>query len=432
VGTRKRIKRGSKQDSHALEDNPFSIFKEGPGKPSPRDAYLFHQRESLIWPIETYWADVGWALACARTPEDIRTAFGLIAQNTNTNSLAPIFRDGSAPSTVESIRQVRKQVGEAVENERSQDDLYQTALHSYQDAERSAFKLSEEHKKQLQNELVRRRKNIREIRIQISIRKGQIRKLNLQKQNETEPSIDAAKPGLAALEDALRTLQHEREADERVCEALMKQINLITPEHEMLTAKRAAHRKVLLDTAEQRLNEARRVTRELVSKLEDQEAFFFRTQVLAFIKQRRYAVTPRSLANAIAGLPYMTARHSAERCAGLKSEIAELRNYTTLIFVTSAWNRRGQRGNLRPVEWYEREIKKLPKFRIIAKRRIPNGFRAYLCEGWYYLKRAITETRRLKLDPRAMPYAITASFLKSVSGTQNPVETAQAEAAQIT
>jgi hypothetical protein len=432
VGTIKRIKRGSKQNSRALEDNPFSILREGPGKPSPHDDYLFRQRESLIWPIETYWAEVGWALACARTPDDIRKAFALIAQNTNISSLAPILRERSEPSTVESIQQVRKQVGEAVENERSLDDLYQTTLHSYQDAERGPFTLSEEHKKQLQNELVRRRRNIREIRIQISIQKGQIRKMRLQKQNETQPSIDAAKPDLAALESGLGTLQAECEADKRVCDALTKQIDLITPEHGKFAAKQAAHRKVLLDTAEQRWNEARRTTRELVSKLEDQEAFFFRTQILAFIKERRYAFTPRSLANAIAGLPYMTARHSAERCNGLKSKIAVLRNYSTLMFIASTWNRRGQRGNLRLVEWFEQEIKKMHKFRVIAKRKIPNDLRVYLCKGWYYLREAIRELTQSKLDPRAMPYAITVRFLRSISSIEDPVEIARAEEAQIT
>ena len=84
------------------------------------------------------------------------------------------------------------------------------------------------------------------------------------------------------------------------------------------------------------------------------------------------------------------------------------------------------------VEWFEREIKKMPKFRITAKRRITNDFRVYLCEGWYYLKQAITEADRLKLDPHATPDAITVRFLKSVSGTENPVESTRAEAARIT
>jgi len=432
VGTIKRKKGASKQNSFALEDKPLSILHAGPGKPGPSDAYLFRQRESLIWLIETYWAEIRWPLVCARTPDDVRSAFRLVSQHTNANALAPMVRENSEFSTVESIRQVRKQLGDAVENERSLDGPYHATLNSFQDAERRAFTLSAEYKNQLKVELVRRQKNVREIRIQVSNQKGQILRARLRKQNEKELSTEVVKPDVAALEGAVRKLQHECEADEVVCSELTKQIESITPENGAIAAEESTRRKLLLEAAAQELSEARSTTQGLEHKLNDQESFYFRTQILDFINEGRYTLTPRSLANAIAGLPYMTARHSAERCAKLESKVARLRNHRTLLFVTSVWNRRNIRGNLRLVEWFEREIKKMPKFRITAKRRITNEFRAYLCEGWYYLKQAISETDRLKLDPRATPDAITVRYLKSSSGTENPVESTRAEAARIT
>jgi hypothetical protein len=424
--------KGSERNRSAAQDNPLSILREGPGKPSPHDAYLFDHRERLIWILEPSWHELGLALMYAQTPDDIRTAFGPISRNASSSLLLPIVRVDSEPSTVKSIQQVRKQLGNAVESERSVDNLHQVRLHSFQDAERRAFTLSDAYKKQLRDELVKRRENVRGIKIQIVNQKGQLRKAELRKQGEKELNTHAAKSDLRAMESALQALQHDCEADEKVCASLKKQIDLVTPEHRVAASEEVARRTLLLDATVHRLNEARRISQELEHKLRDQEAYFFRVRILAFIKDSRYTLTPRALSNAIAGLPHMTARRSAERCAMLKSRIPTLRNYKTLLFITSAWNRSGERGYLRLVEWFEREIKKMPKFRIKAKRRMPNEFRAYLCENWHHLREAIKESSRIRCDPRAMPHVIATNFLKRVSGTENPVEATMAEAERIT
>ena len=67
---------------------------------------------------------------------------------------------------------------------------------------------------------------------------------------------------------------------------------------------------------------ARRVCEDLrqkekaLSKLyEDERAFLAQSELLKFIRSRRYAFTPVNLANAMAGLPEMGWRQSAKRCS---------------------------------------------------------------------------------------------------------------------
>lgn len=419
------------QNRSVEEENPFSIFKQGTGKPTPRDSYLSTRREHIICTVEPCWAEMGWVVICTRTSDDVRRAFGSIS-DASAGPLAPIVSLNSKPSTTESIRQVRRKLGAAVQSERSLGDLHQARLGSFQVAERRAYALSEEYKKQLKDDLFKRRKNIRQIEIEITTQKSQLRKEHLRKKSEKGPDRKAHNPEFSTVGDVLFKLERDRKAEERLCDALQKQIDSITPSSREIVASEAASRKQLLNATEQNLTEARRKSQELNRELQDQEAFFFQTQILAFIREGRYTVTPRTLADAIAGLPYMTARRSAERCAKLKSNVSVSRNYRTLTFIISAWNRRHKRGRLPLIDWFENEIRGMPKFQIVARKKVTNHFRAYFCEKWFYLKEAIKESSRLGLDSRAVPYAITSHFLKHISGLEDPLEATLAEAARIT
>ena len=53
---------------------------------------------------------------------------------------------------------------------------------------------------------------------------------------------------------------------------------------------------------EANLNRAEEERNALYKKLHDEEGFIFRIELLDFLRPRRYAVSPRSLANALASL----------------------------------------------------------------------------------------------------------------------------------
>jgi hypothetical protein len=72
-------------------------------------------------------------------------------------------------------------------------------------------------------------------------------------------------------------------------------------------------RKLSLDSIALDFKKAEIECRELETKLLDKEAYFFQTQVLRFIRVRRYALTLRNLANAIVGLPDLKCRQTLHR-----------------------------------------------------------------------------------------------------------------------
>jgi hypothetical protein len=95
VGAKNRAAKGRKRSNarHQAKtieapENPFSIFNEGPGKPSLRKSYLFQRREAFICLIEPLWHEFGWELKCARTDEQVRRAFQKMAEKVNPGPLA--------------------------------------------------------------------------------------------------------------------------------------------------------------------------------------------------------------------------------------------------------------------------------------------------------------------------------------------------------
>jgi hypothetical protein len=64
---------------------------------------------------------------------------------------------------------------------------------------------------------------------------------------------------------------------------------------------------------------------ELRKELRRREAHVSQAELLDFITGRRYTISPTSLANAMAGLPFIAWRHSAARCNELAPDVAVCR-----------------------------------------------------------------------------------------------------------
>jgi hypothetical protein len=425
---RNRSKFPEQAQTIAVPENPLSIFNEGPGKPSLRKSYLFHRRESFICLIEPLWHEFGWELKCARTDEQVRQAFQKMAEKVNPGPLAPILRITSEAATKASIESTRTMRAQAVEKHRSIADAHQVQLRAYQDSAREAFLLSEDFKKQLRDDLMKREQNVRAIKIHISEQKGKIRKAQLQKKRD--------KSGLAldlpTLARELQQFENNLVADENVCRQLDERIASIREKDHKVVADETFRRKEALDSLEQELKTADLAYRELETKLLNQEAFFFRSQIIEFKKEADYAFTPRNLANALAGLPYITSRRSAELCSRLKSNIALSGNYEVLTFIGSVWNRRGKRANLSLIDWFNQQIRQLPKSKIIEGEKRRNDLRTSLAERWFFLMRALERLQGSKLHPRALPYAITKEFRRQSLNPETPADSILAENYKIT
>jgi hypothetical protein len=425
---RKRSNARRQPDTNGVPENPFSIFNEGPGNPSLRKEYLFQRREDFVCLIEPVWYEFGWELKCARTAEQVRQAFQKIAENVNSGRLMPILRITSEPATKATIESTRRMHDLSVEKSRSLANTYQAQLQTYEECQRSNHVLSNEFKEELEKDLKRRKENIRAIKIAISTQKGNIRKAQLQREGKPSES----EPDLPTLERALNSLQCDLAADEDVCRSLEKRIRSITKEVRRVVAEETVRQKGKLNSLEQESRKADLESRKLETTLLDQEAFFFRSQLLDFIKKADYEFTPRNVANALAGLPYITSRRSAELCSATKSDIAPSSSYEVLMFIASAWKRYDASGNLTVTQWLKLQISDLPRYKIIEGKKIENHFRAHLAGQWFFMKRALDRSRRSRQPPGFVPFVITREFLRLLANPESPADSILAANNKIT
>ena len=120
---------------------------------------------------------------------------------------------------------------------------------------------------------------------------------------------------------------------------------------------------------------------------------------------------PRKIAKALSCLPYMSSRHSAERCARLDSSIPPFLDYEILQFIRSCWKRRTKRRSLTLLDWFEKELTKLPKWIGQGEEKRRDPLRKRLAKDWYLLKRAIADTQALKSGDVPKDYFIAQRFL---------------------
>ena len=138
--------------------------------------------------------------------------------------------------------------------------------------------------------------------------------------------------------------------------------------------------------------------RRLDARLKDLESSFARNEVFRFLKSRRYELTPLSLANAVAGLPYMGWRQSMRRNAKARSLNANGSSYQifkAIRYLVATATKKTERTFITDIR---ESIPALPSRYRAARNE--------LADRWMYLERAIRQTYRLKLHPKALPFEI--------------------------
>jgi hypothetical protein len=422
-----RIKKSQSQDLETW-DWPVPVLNDGPGKPSPSDAYLFKRRNALIVLLEPDWYRLYWPLMSAKTVAGIRAAFSLIYETGNASVLAPLVRNSDARSSVKTARQARHELETAVKDQRNKgcEESYQKQLLVVQEAERDAYRFTEKYAEELRKDLMHRIESIRTIGIRLSQTRGELQQMRRRTNGNKEEFDDK----ILVLEKEIAGLEKERNADRVVFNVLKSQLDSITLDSKAIVDDHLEKQKGVLHQIKEQRDRSQQQISDLECKLQNEEASLFQSEVLHFIIQERYALTPRNLANGIAALPYMKARHSAERCVRLKSNLPIAPNQKLLDFLTSVWKGRRKRKGMSLPDWFAQEVRKMPKFRIVDEKKLPNDFRIYLCENWYHLRKAIEGSVRPPL--RSTPRTITANFLKRAFGPQDPVEVVLAQQERIT
>jgi hypothetical protein len=156
---------------------------------------------------------------------------------------------------------------------------------------------------------------------------------------------------------------------------------------------------------------ARKELHSLQKQLNELETSFAQEELVRILVERRCARNPLRLANAMAGLPYLTARVSYDRCSKIECNVWPKFDFQVFQKIESIWNSRERYRGLSIVELYRQEIKKLS--RTFRRNKAENYLRKRLAENFGCLKLAIERGVELGVDPDRMPFIILSNFEKN-------------------
>jgi len=242
----------------------------------------------------------------------------------------------------------------------------------------------------------------------------------------SEPGSGAFPRKLRAELQALAAPIRFADESHRRAEEQLLQVNLaLTQAHgrsrRIVKRVRKKRRKEAWKAAQQYRSLSNSETR-LKTRLGDLESNFARQEILRFLKSKRYALTPLSLADAAAGLPYMGWRQSMRRNAKAPCAIAIGRMYEifkAIRYLAINANKKTENGL---VITFEDGIPSLP-----SRYQLP---KAELAEKWFYLERALRQAYRTKLHPKALPFEITKRYFIQLQ-SQSQVNVVLAEQARL-
>lgn len=401
----------------------------GPGKPTISEDELIEQRDRWAYALENHWGEVGWKLRCARTPEHIRAALEPLAkQGSSPYPLNLFLRPATKTVSAGAKQDTKKALGATVPRMYEANDVQRKAAENFQKVESVALEFSDQNRQHLQSEIERRKENITSLKIKMSNTKAEIRRKELL-QKETEQR------NCASLEDELKSLRSELEGIEIETSTennhigkVEERLRAATPEKRKLVNTAYAQRKAELDAANQQVSELNAEYNKLEGILSDQQADFCQRELLKFIRGKRYSHTPRKLANAIAGLPVISCRQSATRCA--KIPYTWKPDYSFFEFAEETWRGRipSQSKPEQILDLFRNAIAALPRTLLGqpaedgTRKRFDNYFRSDLCGKWLYLKQAIQDALRAYTHPDQVPYLITARFKENVAKPRTAVD----------
>jgi len=178
-----------------------------------------------------------------------------------------------------------------------------------------------------------------------------------------------------------------------------------------------------LAQANKTLNQFQTSWSQLERALRLREAEFAQDQILDFIKSGRYASTPVTFANAMAGLPVITWRQSSSRCARFKDGASRGLTYKQFLIVKEVFKY--------PTASAQEAVERMKAHLLHAKGKEVEILKA-LAENWYYLRRAIdTIIQTVHCPEEALPYRIFAEYQRR-SECQNSLDILQAQREVIT
>ena len=304
-----------------------------PGRPTPDDDTLRDIRNDLVHLLSVSWADVGWQLRQADSPEELRRAFEPFRGKNNDHLVAVFLKTTPLAATGKEVRLTRRFLGKAVKRRYEAQANCNDPVNLYCEAQTAVMQARAEQLWKVRGELLKR-----------------------------QSTLLAARKELRSAAELEQTLQKQ---------------------------------------------------------LTEQEASFAQKELVRILVERRCARNPLRLANAMAGLPYLTARVSYDRCSKLKCNVWPKFDFQVFKKIESIWNSRDRYRGLSIVELYRQEIKKLSK--TFRRNKAENYLRKRLAEDFGCLKLAIERGLELGVDPGQMPFIIASNFDKNRGAPTTPL-----------
>jgi hypothetical protein len=209
-----------------------------------------------------------------------------------------------------------------------------------------------------------------------------------------------------------------------------------------------SRRRVKCQDAQDQLHRLKTIESNLEDELADGEAAFAQEQLLEFIREKKYALHPFNLANAMAGLPYardvgfLGVWVSRERCAKIECGFWPNLDYQVFETIETIWNDERISASS-PVDFFRQRIAALPKTRKATipqekvsgnkkKKRVPNSVRQHLADNFFYLEQAIDKSlKSANKDSRPMPFIILSNFGEILAQPRTFADQVLAEGARI-
>lgn len=239
-------------------------------------------------------------------------------------------------------------------------------------------------------------------------------------------SPSAVKKARANLLNVQRALRDAGDSKRRALE-LLERINAA------LDKARSSERRIIKRAQKAQRKKASRDIKECralspsLNKSQDQlralEAGFARQEILRFCRSKRYELTPVSLANAIAGLPYMGWRQSMRRC--IKRPSANANGLDYQVF--------------KVIRYISKSAKRDSAETLITEFRksipgLPNRYRAprdVLANQWYFLERSIHLAFKDRPRSIALPFEIAKHYFRRLRSPLSQVDLILAEQAKL-
>jgi hypothetical protein len=170
-------------------------------------------------------------------------------------------------------------------------------------------------------------------------------------------------------------------------------------------------RQLKLLVVRKELRSATELEQTLEKQLAEQQVAFAQEQLVRILREGRCARNPLRLANAMAGLPSLTARVSYQRCSRIKCTSWPNIDFQVFRKIESIWISRHRYHDLSIVDLYRQEISKLP--RMSRRNKFPNFLRTRLAENFGSLKLAIETSLNSGIEVDRIPFVVTSHFDKN-------------------